>query len=154
MITSYNTCKTEWGLSYFSVMPALFLMHQLGVMAVCNYNRPFPLRRNGMQYTWRHARDVSEGLLGRILHCLYLGTWPTFGQLLLCVQGKYRAALTPIQSSSIDLFNSGRSKSVRLCLTLERVVGYHQVHDWLLSASGAVELVKTPKIYNYRRTTY
>ena len=80
---------------------------------------------------------------------LYMGTWPTFRRLLLRVQGKYRAALTPIQSYSIDLFNSGRSNSVRLRLTLDRAVGYHQVQEGLLSASGAVELVKTSKTYIY-----
>ena len=71
-------------------------------------------------------------LAGANFPLLYMGTWPTFRRLLLCVQGKYRAALTPIQSSSIDLFNSGRSNSVRLCLTLDRAVGYHQVHEGLL----------------------
>ena len=80
---------------------------------------------------------------------LYMGTWPMFRQLLLRIQGKYRAALTPIKSSSIDLFNSGRSNSVRLCLTPDRVVGYHQVHKGLLSASADVELVKTSKMYIY-----
>ena len=69
--------------------------------------------------------------------------WPTFKRLLLRVQGKYRAALAPIQSSSINLFSNGKLNSVRLCLTLDRTVGYHQVHKKLLSASGAVELVKT-----------
>ena len=72
-----------------------------------------------------------------------------FRQLLLRVQGKYRAALTPIQSSSIDLFNSGRSNSIRLCLTLDRAVGYHQAHEGLLSASAAVELAKMSKMYIY-----
>ena len=46
-------------------------------------------------------------------------------------------------------FNSGNSNSVRLCLTLDRAVGYHQVQEGLLSASGAVELVKTSKMYIY-----
>ena len=36
-----------------------------------------------------------------------------------------------------------QQNSVRLGLTLDRVVGYHQVQEGLLSASGAVELVKT-----------
>ena len=69
--------------------------------------------------------------------------WPTFKRLLLRVQEKYRVALAPIQSSSIDLFSNGKLNSVRLCLTLDRTVGYHQVHKKLLSTSGAVELVKT-----------
>ena len=33
------------------------------------FNRPFPLRRNGMQYTWRHVWGASDGLLGWIFHC-------------------------------------------------------------------------------------
>ena len=66
-------------------------------------NRPFPLRRNGMQYTCRHVWGASEGLLGRIFHCYYMRTWPMFRRLLVRVQGKYRAASTPIQSSSIGL---------------------------------------------------
>ena len=54
------------------------------------------------------------GPAGANFPLLYMGTWPTFRRLLLRVQGKYRAALTLIQSSSIDLFNSGRSNSFRL----------------------------------------
>ena len=78
-----------------------------------------------------------------------MGTWPMFRRLLLRVQGKYRAALTPIQSSSIDIFNSDSLNSVRLCLTLDRAIGYHQVHEGLLSASEAVELVETSEMYIY-----
>ena len=32
-------------------------------------NRAFPLRCNGMQYTWRHIWGALEGLLDQILHC-------------------------------------------------------------------------------------
>ena len=78
-----------------------------------------------------------------------MGAWPMFRRLLLCIQGNYRAALAPIQSSSIDHFNGGRSNSTQLCLTLDRAVGYHQVHARLLLANGAVELVKTSKMYVY-----
>ena len=52
---------------------------------------------------------------------------------LLHVQGKYQAALTPIE--------------LRLTLTLDRAVGYHQVQEGLLSPSGAVELVKMSKLH-------
>ena len=34
-------------------------------------------------------------------------------------------------------------------MTLDRAVGYHQVQEQLLSASSAVEIVKTSKMYNY-----
>ena len=72
-------------------------------------------------------RDVMPGVLWKAcwgkFSFVYMGTWPMFGRLLLHVQGKYRAALALIQSSSIDLFNSGKSNSVRLCLTLDRAVG-------------------------------
>ena len=100
-----------------------------------------------------NIRDVTSGVPQMAcwgeFYIVNMETWPTFRRLLLRVQGKYQAALTPIQSSSIDLFNSGRSNSVRLCLTLDRAVGYHQVHEGFLSASGAVELVKTYKMYIY-----
>ena len=63
-----------------------------------------------------------------------MGAWPKFGQLLLRVQGKYRAALTPIldQSSSIDLFNSGRPKLEKMVcqvimLEVESVVCGHHI---------------------------
>ena len=117
-------------------------------------NRPFPLRRNGMQLYMTSRLGCLRWPAGMNFTLLYMGTWPTFRRLLLRVQEKYRAALAPIQSSSIDLFNSGRSNSVRLCLTLDRAVRYHRVHyshEGLLSASGAVELVKTSKmcIYTY-----
>ena len=98
---------------------------------------------------WRHVWGCLRWPAGANFPLLYMGTWPTFRRLLLRVQGKYRAALTPIQSSSFDHFNGGRSNSVRLCLTLDRAVGYHQVHEGLLLASGAVELVKTSKMYIY-----
>ena len=60
-------------------------------------NRPFPIKTQWMQYTWHHVWGASDGLLGRIFHCyIRMGTWPTFRRLLLRVQGKYRAAFTPI----------------------------------------------------------
>ena len=72
---------------------------------------------------------------------LLYGTWPIAA-----------SCTGEIPSFSIDLFNSGRSNSVRLSLTLYRAVGYHQVHDSherLLLASRVVELVKTSKMHIY-----
>ena len=70
------------------------------------YNRPFPLRHNGKQNTWRHAWCASEGLLGRILHCYIWEHDLRSNSCCFLYRGKYRAALTPIKSSSIGLFNS------------------------------------------------
>ena len=96
-----------------------------------------------------NIRDVTEGLLGRIFHCYIWEHGLCSDGCCLRVQEKYRAGFTFIQSSSIDLFNSGSSNSVRLCLTLDSVASYHQVQEGLLSASGAVELVKKSKMYIY-----
>ena len=56
-------------------------------------------------------RDITPGVPGKACWGELYGKWPTFRLLLLCVKGKYRAALTPIQTSSIGLFNSGSSNS-------------------------------------------
>ena len=110
-----------------------YLSTKIIAFIVCKYtwhvgNRPFPLRHNGMQLYVTSRLGCLRWPAGANFTMLYTGTWPTFRWLLLHVEGKYRAVLAPIQSSSINLFNSSRSNSVRLCLTLDRAVGYHQVH--------------------------
>ena len=58
-----------------------------------------------------------------------MGIWPMFRQLLLRVEGKYRVALTLIQSSIIGFFNSGSLNSVRLRHWTERSTTTRYMRD-------------------------
>ena len=65
-------CSTIYHLCYARMLQTMSDC-ALSVSLLCScsklINRPFPLRCNGMQYTWRHVWGASEGLLGRIFHC-------------------------------------------------------------------------------------
>ena len=109
------------------------------------YNRPFPLKHNGMQNTWRHTWGASESLLGQILHCYIWEHGLRSDSCYFVYREEYRAALTLIKSSSIGLFNSvDRIPSDFVWHWTER-----SGTGGLLSASRAVELVKTSKMYIY-----
>ena len=97
-------------------------------------NRSFQIKtQQNAVYVMSHLGCFGRlaGSNSPLLHTVYTGTQPKFRWLLLRVHGKYQAVWTPIQNSSISLFNSGNSNSVRICLTLDRAVGYHQVHEGL-----------------------